>query len=62
MQETDRPQLKQTISGMGFFCLALGAMIGVGWITSLGGWLEEAGPIGAILAFRVGGLVLVSYE
>jgi len=59
MQETERPQLKQTISGMGFFCLALGAMIGVGWITSLGGWLEEAGPIGAILAFIVGGILIL---
>ena len=59
MQETERPQLKQTITGMGFFCLALGAMIGVGWITSLGGWLEVAGPIGAILAFIVGGILIL---
>ncbi len=59
MQETERPQLKQTISGLGFFCLALGAMIGVGWITSLGGWLEDAGPVGAICAFLAGGTLIL---
>ena len=48
---TDRPELKRTISGFGFFALAFGSMIGVGWITALGGWFEQAGPVGAILAF-----------
>ena len=59
MQSADRPQLKKTISGLGFFSLALGAMIGVGWITSLGGWLEEAGPVGAVCAFIVGGSLIL---
>ena len=55
-----RPQLKRTISGSGFFCLAFGAMIGVGWITTLGSWLGNAGPLGAIAAFVAGGALMLS--
>ena len=29
----ERPQLKKTIGRLGFFSLAFGSMIGVGWIT-----------------------------
>ncbi|MEC9092452.1 MAG: APC family permease, partial [Planctomycetota bacterium] len=50
-----RPQLKKTVTGTGFFCLAFGSMIGVGWITTLGDWLQPAGPVGAIAAFIAGG-------
>jgi len=52
---TARPELKRAISGFGFFALAFGSMIGVGWITALGGWFEQAGPMGAMVAFAVGG-------
>jgi amino acid transporter len=54
-----RPQLKKTIGGLGFFCLAFGSMIGVGWITTLDEWLNNAGPVGAMLAFGAGGLLMV---
>ena len=54
-----RPQLKQAISGLGFFALAFGSMIGVGWITALGGWFQDAGPGGAMLAFAGGGLLML---
>ena len=54
-----RPQLKRVIGRLGFFSLAFGSMIGVGWITSLGSWFEKAGPLGAIAAFLIGGLVVL---
>jgi len=54
-----RPQLKKAISGLGFFALAFGSMIGVGWITALGGWFGSAGPGGAMLAFAAGGLLML---
>jgi amino acid transporter len=54
-----RPQLKRAIGGFGFFALAFGSMIGVGWITALGGWFEQAGPVGAIVAFLVGGTLML---
>ncbi|HSH74247.1 MAG TPA: APC family permease [Longimicrobiales bacterium] len=56
---TERPELKRAISGLGFFALAFGSMIGVGWITALGGWFERAGPTGAILAFAAGGALML---
>jgi APA family basic amino acid/polyamine antiporter len=56
---TERPELKRAISGFGFFALAFGSMIGVGWITALGGWFEQAGPVGAIVAFAAGGTLML---
>lgn len=59
MEAQTRPQLRKAISGLGFFSLALGAMIGVGWITSLDTWLELGGPAGAIAAFITGGVLIL---
>ena len=56
---TERPELKRAISGFGFFSLAFGSMIGVGWITALGGWFEQAGPVGAMVAFAAGGTLML---
>ena len=51
--------LKKVIGGWGFFSLAFGSMIGVGWITALGSWFEQAGPVGAMLAFLLGGALML---
>ncbi len=56
---TSRPELKRAIGGFGFFALAFGSMIGVGWITALGGWFQQAGPGGAIVAFAIGGTLML---
>lgn len=42
-----------------FFALAFGSMIGVGWVTAMGGWLTQAGPLGAIIAFVIGGAIML---
>ncbi len=34
-------------------------MIGVGWVTAIGGWLTQAGPLGAIIAFVIGGGIML---
>ena len=39
--------------------LAFGAMIGFGWVVLAGTWLQNAGSIGAIIAFLIGGLLVV---
>ncbi|MER7796021.1 APC family permease [Microbacterium sp. NPDC096154] len=39
--------------------VGFGAMIGFGWITLTGGWLSSAGTWGAILAFVVGGAIMM---
>ena len=54
-----RPELKRGLHRLGFFALAFGSMIGVGWVTSIGSWLSQAGPGGAMLAFLVGGAVML---
>ncbi|MGB0133561.1 APC family permease [Dokdonella sp.] len=54
-----RPALRKVLGRFGFFALAFGSMIGVGWVTSIGSWLEQAGPGGAVLAFVVGGAVML---
>lgn len=35
-------------------------MIGVGWVTALGSWFEQAGPVGAMLAFLAGGGLMIT--
>lgn len=55
----ERASLKRKIGKAGFFCLAFGAMIGVGWVTAMGPWLKTAGPIGASIGFAIGGLLML---
>jgi APA family basic amino acid/polyamine antiporter len=58
--EFKRPQLQKGIGKAGLFSLAFGAMIGVGWVTAMGSWLANAGPVGAIIAFAIGGLLMLA--
>jgi basic amino acid/polyamine antiporter, APA family len=57
--EYQRPRLQRGIGKAGMFSLAFGAMIGVGWVTAMGSWLTNAGPLGAIIAFSLGGLLMI---
>ncbi|MEC7565288.1 MAG: APC family permease [Planctomycetota bacterium] len=56
---TNRHALQKGIGRLGFFSLAFGSMIGVGWITGLQGMFEQAGPLGTAIAFIFGGLLMV---
>jgi amino acid transporter len=58
--ESQRPQLHKGIGKAGMFSLAFGAMIGVGWVTAMGSWLSNAGPLGAVIAFALGGLLMLA--
>jgi amino acid transporter len=58
--ESQRPQLHKGIGKAGMFSLAFGAMIGVGWVTAMGSWLSDAGPLGAVIAFALGGLLMLA--
>ena len=44
---------RNTLLAMGF-----GSMIGFGWVVLAGGWVVEAGSLGAIIAFLLGGLAV----
>ncbi|MFZ1705970.1 MAG: APC family permease [Saprospiraceae bacterium] len=58
--EFQRPQLQKGIGKSAMFSLAFGAMIGVGWVTAMGSWLSNAGPMGAVIAFILGGLLMTA--
>jgi APA family basic amino acid/polyamine antiporter len=53
------PQLQRAVGPSGFFTLALGAMVGSGWVVVLGDWLLAAGPGGAIMGFLAGGVTMI---
>ncbi len=40
------------------FSLLFGTIVGVGWIAASGGWIAQAGPVGAIVAFAGGAVVM----
>src|SRR5438093_9050453 len=42
-----------------YFALAFGTMIGAGWLLLMDDWLGRSGPLGAILGFAIGGLLLL---
>lgn len=49
----------RSLGGFELFTLAFGAIVGVSWIVLVGDWLELAGPLGSILAFTLGGVVVL---
>lgn len=52
------PELKKTLGGVQFFSLGFGTVVGVGWIVYMGVWFNQAGPVGTMIAFLVGGLLM----
>jgi len=42
-----------------YFALAFGTMVGVGWLVLMDDWLGRSGPLGAMLAFALGGILLL---
>ena len=55
---TKQGELGKTVGARQFFTLAFGTIIGVGWVIYLGFWLEQSGPLGAILGFAAGALLV----
>jgi amino acid transporter len=52
-------QLARKLRLVDYFVLAFGTMIGTGWLVLMDDWLSRGGPLGAMLAFGLGGLVLL---
>jgi basic amino acid/polyamine antiporter, APA family len=42
-----------------YFALAFGTMVGAGWLLLMDDWLGRSGPVGAILGFALGGVLLL---
>ena len=52
-------QLARKLRLRDYFALAFGTMIGVGWLVLMDDWLGRGGPFGAMLAFGIGGVLLL---
>ena len=63
MSETTREHhdhsMSRVLGRFDVLAVAFGAMIGFGWIVLTGGFLKEAGTLGAVLAFVLGGIVVL---
>jgi len=55
MSET---KLSRVLGNRDTIALAFGAMIGWGWIVLAGSWVQNAGAMGAITAFVIGGIIV----
>ena len=42
-----------------YFALAFGTMVGVGWLVLMHDWLGRSGPLGAMLGFALGAILLL---
>ena len=51
----ERKTLKKEIKLRSLFMLAFGTIIGIAWLIVLGSWLSQAGSLGAIIGFVIGG-------
>ncbi|WP_366509049.1 APC family permease [Ruminococcus sp.] len=56
MQEKSR--FKKVMSSTDILVVAFGAMIGWGWVVSSGRWIQNAGTIGTLLGFIIGGIMI----
>ena len=56
MSENNR--FKRVMSATDILVVAFGAMIGWGWVVSSGRWIQNAGVIGTVVAFIIGGVMI----
>ena len=59
MSGQSRGELRRVLKGFDVLALGFGAMIGWGWIVLAGGWVLDAGSLGAVAAFFFGGIAMV---
>ncbi|TDL31062.1 amino acid permease [Jeotgalibacillus sp. S-D1] len=52
-------KLKKVLSRFDLLFLALGAMLGWGWVVLSGSWITSAGSFGAVVAFLIGGILVI---
>ena len=56
MAEINR--FKKIMSSTDILVVAFGAMIGWGWVVSSGRWIQNAGVIGTVIGFIIGGIMI----
>lgn len=54
-----KSQFNKSMNIVDVLFLAIGAMLGWGWVVLSGEWVSAAGFIGSIVAFLIGGLLVI---
>jgi APA family basic amino acid/polyamine antiporter len=52
-------RLARKLRVVDYFSLGWGTMVGVGWLVVMDDWLTRGGPLGGMLGFAIGGLLLL---
>ncbi|WP_100402401.1 APC family permease [Bacillus sp. FJAT-42315] len=55
----EQQDFNKVLSRVDVLVLAFGAMIGWGWVVLSGNWILEAGSLGSIIAFLLGGILVI---
>jgi basic amino acid/polyamine antiporter, APA family len=53
------PGLHRSLTIVEYFAFGFGSMVGVGWLLLMDDWLGRGGPLGAMIGFLAGGLLLL---
>ncbi|MAD06768.1 MAG: amino acid permease [Gammaproteobacteria bacterium] len=57
-RDTESPRFAKVLKGREVIALSFGAMIGWSWVLMTGVWLNDAGTLGTVIAFSIGGLAI----
>ena len=55
----EKNTLKKVLSRFDVLFLAIGAMLGWGWVVLSGNWILSAGSMGSLIAFAIGGILVI---
>lgn len=55
---SSKRKFKKVMSTTDILVVAFGAMIGWGWVVSSGRWIQNAGVIGTVIGFIIGGMMI----
>ena len=53
-----KQRFKKVMSATDILVVAFGAMIGWGWVVSSGRWIQNAGVVGTVIGFIIGGIMI----
>ena len=54
----EKKRFKKVMSATDILVVAFGAMIGWGWVVSSGRWIQNAGVVGTVIGFIIGGIMI----
>lgn len=54
----EKQKFNKILNAKDVLVTAFGAMIGWGWVVSSGGWIQNAGVLGTVVGFIIGGLMI----